>query len=662
MIQTKKRISVIAVFLVFLLSFALAAACGGKNNNGSTDDGKTPGAVDAQDIARHYVEGGVHEFAVSAGTVDLIKNGASEYKIVLPQNAVSLEKSAASELTQFIKASSGVLLSTVAENELSAGFDKIISLGATSLLAATDIVVDADLLGEGGFRIVTKGNAVFIAGAFAKGTLYGVYEFLAQHIGFEVYGAQEIDYAKNVRDLKLLSMDITDVPDIAAPLAAHGVVRADSTTMQRLRMVNDSYLIAVGGKTWHNSLQILPPATHKAAHPGWFAGSNQQLCYTAHGDEDEFDLMVETAADVLIQAFIDNPEKTAVTFTQEDYVESSWCVCPACTAEKEKYGVDSAAVVKFMNAVKAHVNEWQAASGDTRHLTIAFFAYYSTEAAPVTYDAATDTYAAIDESVICADGVVPFYAPIRADYYHDFYSQENKSVHDRLMAWSAISSGFFLWTYSANFQAYLLPFNSFNSIEGIYKIAKEVGTTLFFNQAQYSQNTATPAFTSLNIYLNSKLAWDVNRDIDALTKKFFDFYFGEASEPMTEFFNALRMHLQVIRDTAGYGGGFAFAATKTEWWPYGTMETFLRYIDEAYAKLAPLQETQPDRWQILHDNVSLEKVFPEYVVLELYRGRFASATVTARMKALKSLCERLNVTYYAEGAPIAGIWSKWQIG
>ena len=51
--------------------------------------------------------------------------------------------------------------------------DKYISVGNTEILATSGVAVEQDKLTSDGYRIVTKGNTVIIAGPSDYGTLYG---------------------------------------------------------------------------------------------------------------------------------------------------------------------------------------------------------------------------------------------------------------------------------------------------------------------------------------------------------------------------------------------------------------------------------------------------------------------------------------------------------
>ena len=60
------------------------------------------------------------------------------------------------------------------------------------------------------------------------------------------------------------------------------------------------------------------------------------------------------------------------------------------------------------------------------------------------------------------------------------------------------------------------------------QLFRQYGVQGVFEQGNYAPGT-TSAFSSLKIYVLSKLLWNADADVDALTAQFVDGYFGAAS-------------------------------------------------------------------------------------------------------------------------------------
>ena len=61
----------------------------------------------------------------------------------------------------------------------------------------------------------------------------------------------------------------------------------------------------------HNSLNWLPKSQFYADHPDWYNNGATELCYTAHGNKDEYEKMM--------QACVDKAVATLTLYNKEDY-------------------------------------------------------------------------------------------------------------------------------------------------------------------------------------------------------------------------------------------------------------------------------------------------------------------------------------------------------
>ena len=153
----------------------------------------------------------------------LVKDGKSDYKIVVGADATKVEKYAAEELQYFVEKSTAVKLPIATDGEVSHGDNgKYISVGENKLLSAEkDIKIDYEELGENGVTVNTKGNCVYVAGATENGTLFAVYRFLHYQVGYNAYAYDcvEVDYFRSV---KLKNITYKHVPSIGLTTAEDG--------------------------------------------------------------------------------------------------------------------------------------------------------------------------------------------------------------------------------------------------------------------------------------------------------------------------------------------------------------------------------------------------------------------------------------------------------
>jgi hypothetical protein len=217
------------------------------------------------------------------------------------------------------------------------------------------------------------------------------------------------------------------------------------------------------------------------------------------------------------------------------------------------------------------------------------------------------------------------YAPSQADYTVPLNHSTNSAYYNTIRAWGACASEVALWTYSTNFLYHLLPFNTFNSMEYNYNLIASMNAQWIFDQSQYASYGGATGWHILKVYLNSKLAWNVNYDMEELIDQFFDRYFGEASAEMREFFESYRAFSAYQEEELGYSRGnqsMYFAALNKKYWPKHVIDTWKGYVDKALAKIEPLKSTHKSRYDILYKHIVQERVFLDYVLLENYSSYF----------------------------------------
>lgn len=646
-----KRLAVFTVCAAVLLGGSVACKKEDKNNNENENF--------AQITVPSSSERGTHKVSVSETKTDLIKNGSCEYKIVVPASASRGLTDAASELNYFLSESAGTELAVVYDNEVSYGSGaKYFVLGSgNSLFASAGVTVPQELGRRGAF-VETKDNSVFMAGQTDVGTLNAVYEWLGYQINLKIYGSDEIFFDRDVVDMKLKKISVTEVPDITDLSSTYGWTDNDALTCGRMRYTG-SYWMTVDGNTYHNSFNYLPPEKYKQSNPEWYSVDGTQLCYTAQGNGESLQKMQEAAFQKLKTVIIANPSLKNVTFTQQD--DSSWCTCKTCLALNEKYGTDAVGVIRFCNALSEKVNAWFNGDGAEykRDLQISFFAYHSTLNAPAVYDKAADKYVAADKSVVCAENVGVIYAPIRASYQVDLADEYNKVFYDNVRAWGAVCKNLNMWTYSTNFHYYLVPTNTYNSMKFNYRFLQENGTVWLLDQAQYGQIAS--GFSALKLFLNSKLAWNVSSDVNKLIDEFFENYFGPAAYYMREYFDELRAHWAYLENEMGYIGDCYLEPLNQAYWPSALLNRWIDYIAMAQESLSSLKESDLQKYKMYSENVLLESISPRFLLIDLSPSAFSADELYSAKQSFKDDCITLGITNYSEKRDISELWSSWKI-
>lgn len=607
----------------------------------------------SKDVNVVVEERGMHERTVSATDFDLVKDGTSDYIIVTAQNETNeAVKFAVEELRQNFYESTGVDLETKKDSEVTySDSAKILSIGETSLLNKAGITLNKKELGRDGYIVQTKGTSVFMVGGSGDGTLFAVYGWLKEQLGYEYYAIDEIAIDKNVTNEKLLNVSLKDRPDFDYRLTNFGEAWFDDTVARRARFnASNSLWINFDGVVdgvqssvaYHTSFNIVSPDVYKKAHPDWYSPDGKQLCFSRDPEN-----LAKVVVERITQELDKYPDKNILTFTQQD--SNTWCTCAKCTESLNKYGTNSATYILFMNRIAEDVTKWVEAKYPGREVLLAMFAYQQTEAAPVVKQG--NEYVPVDEKLRLHDNVALFYCPIFAEYYYDFNAEQNVNVAATLDKWCVLAKTIFAWTYGANFQVYLAPYNNFNSMQNNYRFLYDRGTKYIFDQHQYNQIAGTDWYR-LKGYLSSNLQWKIDSNQAELVDKFFTNYYKDASSVMKQLFDEENTWFAYLAEKYGYNGKVSYVESNLvieEFWPKGLLESWLGLIDEAYAKIEPYKTTDPVLYEKLKDRITLESISFRYMQIRLYKLLYSESDSQMMIKTFKADCNALGLTQYKEG-------------
>lgn len=650
----KKIVQKIVLFLLAATMVFGAAACT-KGEGGNSYVSDAPEQTIDPDFNEYQYQG-THIYNFTSTGKNIIENGATDYKIVYPAESGDYIDTAVNELILNLAAATKVQMTAVPDTGLVFTSDsKYISLGNTTLAADAGVFVDSEKLTEAGFEIRTVGDSVFMIGGSELGTLNAIYEFLFRTIDFRVY-YNDAPYYEEKDAVELYNFAITDIPDYTYRLRDYGVYETDERFARRMRINLESDVwIPVEGDYWHNVFGYLDPDVYGTSHPDWYNSDKTQLCFNAHGDAKEYEAMYEAILKKAKECVDAYPELSNITFTQKD--GSYWCNCKTCQAELEKYGTGAPGILKTCNRLAEDLNKYVQGTGRT--IKVSLFAYGNSRNAPAVKNA-DGTFSPIDDSCICGENVYVFCAPQNFDYRYSVYDSENSAVRDNIRAWASLTEQMYIWIYSTNFNNYLLPYNSFDSIQGNYQFFKSIGANYIFNQSQFNQSAAT-GFSTLKMFLNSRLSWNVNLDYEELLEEFFTNFYLDAAEPMREMFDMFRMHMQYIQSSYNIESGTSTDILKSQYWPKAFLDQILAKADEAYAAIAPLEREDPDMYEILYDRICLETLCFRYIDLSLYSGLKTSQDELAEKKQFRSDAERLNITLFNELTSISSLWDSWGV-
>ncbi len=695
----KKLLSIIFAIAILtslcFTQFACVTPPGTSSDNSSVNGGTNDdsGMTAPTETGRYTFTDGVHD--LTAPEIEdeyIVQNGVSDYVIVAPGETNTKLELAIDEFKVLFKRATNIDLPTVRDNSgdpvLSNPNAKRISIGETKLI--TDMSkeeqlafgYDPSILGTDGVRIITKDNTVYILGGSFYGVLYSVYDFMQICFNYEFYYRNCIEIDTNVKNLKLRNFNVTDLPDVAQRGRGNNITLhksawnfeldsglVDSTdikrAMQRYRYIDTTEIFLpiyteVGGTEFnygfHNVYNYVHPSSKEGWNSKWLSDAApannpmyQELCYTAHGDEKALnDLIVACANKIIHSLTLEQwKDRKFVGFTIMD--GGFQCTCTACeTAKVQDGGSYAGAIIRVCNRMMEIVKEWMKNNGQAdRELNLFFFAYGTTEKAPVVYDEANQKWIPANDSVICRDDLYSYictHNDARSIYWA---TGENKQDIEELEKWGAVTNHVFNWFYQQRYVNYSAYFDTFSmSNNDFFAYALQNGAGFIINQGDYRGETVT-GYGILNEYVFSKLMWDVTLDMEELCKKFFKAMYKDAADTMWEIFETERQHSMTVSQDVTVGEYNYSRPQNASLYPYKAyLLPIIEKYQQALSEIEVLKETSPQEYELVRQRINTEYVAPLYLTLSFYGSNEIRPFNNEKKQEYKSALIEIASTMY----------------
>lgn len=642
---------IIALLLCFALTFSTAFGCGNKPD--------TP--APAEEVTKF------------TDTV-MAKNGETDYKIVVPAAASDCVLYAASELNRYFTRSTGAQMEIVVDN--GAALDenaKYVSLGDTTMaggLTVTKAEVNLD-----GYKIARRGNTILIKAYEDRGVMYGVYEFLHRGFGYECYAVDEI--ALDVKPTAYLpDLDFTDAPSFEGRFL-DGPLDYNQELQAKLRMKDMKLSSRYGGSAtdeWmgmhcESFLHIVDYADYEAYYAEhypdvakedyryeWFSnasGSRLQWCLTNS-------VLLDVATENLKKIITEHPEGIYVNIAEEDM--GVMCNCErtdesffglSCKDSRTKYGV-SGTLIRFVNELIKRIEPWREQNYPDRDLKYVTFVYHQSINAPVKEQKENGKYVPIDETVVPHEKLYVRYAPIQRCYYHNLLDKTcsiNKRYAENYEKWTDLTDRLMTWEYRTNYSAYYQFFDNFGTMQDETIRYYEDGVVNMM--LQYTTGSGLASMSDLNVYLNSKILWNVYADQEKLIDDFMNAFYKTGAPYVKEYLNLMRSHLAAVN--VEQAGNFHMGMYSTDTPSYQTAKTWSRAVLEKALDLlgkasATYDEIEDaEQRERLKNRVLRESVCVRYIVLSNYESYYniyspdydkAIDEWEADLKTLNASCHR----------------------
>lgn len=636
-----------AAFLAVIAIATSAASCKKQGDSGSGDESESTGGSESvvnETVINYEKADAMLPESIATAGVNIVENGKSDYKIVVPENADAIISFAASETQNFIKDSTGVTIPVVSDSGLD--FDetaKYISIGRTTIFKGSDLTITKDM-GDTGYFMKRFGNTLVIAAKNSNGSLSAVYDFLKYEIGLEVYATDELAYEKK-NTVALLDYNIRFVPVLDRRKILAEAFDASDVYTKRMRLWS-----WFGLGEWitfaHTTVStFLPKDRYYDAHPEWYSESGTQVCYS--------NAEMRAAMEESIKSYIkQNPNGFYVMIGHED--DKFMCGCDNCVKERELMGGYGGQELNFTNKVAEELEPWIAENYPDREISFVFFAYQTSEEPPAKYDKATGKWTPVWKDFSVRQNVKVMIAPVYTDFSQYLTSEENAAYYKNMKGWAEIfkqagvEDGLVFWTYSTAATSYFATINNFAISGEHYRTLADLGAVYVMDQNTADSNL--PMLEQLKLYTMSKMMYRRDYDYNELVDDFIEHYYGAASDEMKEYYEFIRARYKWLNENMSFTGRIFSDTTLPSYWTRPVVQEMLDIIDRGLAKLETIKTSDPERYEVLYARLKREKLSPIYFMFEYYMDYLTQDKKEEYYKDMETYTAKFNILGTREGA------------
>jgi len=456
----------------------------------------------------------------------------SDWKIVVPVQAIPSEGYAAQELQTFFEEATGIRLPVSTEPGEAVG---CIYVGPGREMKASLVGFDTSEFGPEDLRVVVGKSSIAIAGCRPRGTLYGVYTFLEDCLGVRFLTPDHTYVPRMAEDAALSPMDKHFSPRLSYRFCGSGEIHRDHVFAARMRSNGCFGKIdeKLGGNSPqelinHSFSRYVPWEKYGKTHPQYFNETNGtrptetvsdhygpgvQLC-TTHPDVRK--LIIEG----VLKDLRDQPGRGNISVSQNDC--RNFCTCPQCKRLDDAAQSHMGSLLSLVNEVADVVAE---AHPD---VLVGTLSYQYSQKAPARIVPRPNVQIQLCSYDTCL--IHPLGDP---------GCEKNADFHKEVLGWGKISGNINIWCYVASFRSYPTPLPLLrsigpnmrlflrNKVKGIFAQGPESGANL----------------GGLRNYIICNMLWDPSRNEQQLTDEFLNLHYGNQAD-------AIKQYIEIIHDAA----------------------------------------------------------------------------------------------------------------
>lgn len=463
-------------------------------------------------------QSGIKPAGIAGPQLTLANNKKTEYAIVLPGSASTMDQKAAANLSYTLQEMTGAEFRVVREGTSAKLGAKIISIGRTNHWKTARLKEAGVALGDEGYAIATKGANLYIWGGKVRGALYGVSALLEEDLGCRWYAQGRQAYRIPRRSTLTFRPKLRHfVPNLVVRDPYYfDAFNGDWSLHNKTNSPNVPIPPEYGGFARHAAFvhtynMLVPPEKYFKDHPEYFAEVNgkRQPTQLDLSNPEVLRITVESVKRILRA----DPASKFISVSPND--GRGYCECPICSAidkaEATEPGSKSGSLIKFCNEVA------EAIEPEFPHIKITTLAYLDTFMPPKTIRPHKNVVIQL-----CTDAHA-------WKYQFDFTTQSQK-FQNALKAWHAIKADMYIWDYTTSFVHYFVPMLNMPVTTSNIKFYMDHGAKGVMLQGSYQSFGGENG--PMRSWVWAKQLWDPSLDTRALMKDFIYGYYGNAGEPI----------------------------------------------------------------------------------------------------------------------------------
>lgn len=567
---------------------------------------------------------------VSEAIFMIAKDGQPQCSIVIPENCIPSVKYAGEELQRYIKEMSGAELPIITDSSPIQG--KEIILGKNKRLDSIGYSIDWKGLGEEGYNLKVTQDNIIIAGGEPRGTLYGVYGLLDDHLNCRWF-TPTVSRIPKLETIALPSFNEVFIPPLEyrEPFTMDGFIDGDWCAHNRANGNSCQLTEKHGGKIVyygfvHTFNSLVPPDKYFDTHPEYFSmkdgkrlKENTQLCCT---NEELIQVVIEEVKKWMRE----HPEAKVFSVSQNDW--HNYCECEKCSAMATAEDSQMGPLLYLVNSVARAVrDEFPDKIVDT-------LAYQWSRKPPKTLRPEPNVVIRLCSIECCF-----------AHPFEECVSKQNREFVKDVEGWSQICNRLWVWDYVTSFSNYLVPFPNLKVRGPNIRFFIRNNVTGIFEQDTYT--TLHGEFNELSAYLNAKLLWDPAYDEKLAISEFVDAYYEDAAPYIMDYLKLIHKPMQKRDMHMNIWVG-----------PDGKHITpeIIKQAEELFDKAEAAVVNNPG----VLERIKVARLSIDYTVLERARQRDINLktknddpSMIDRAKRFFEIAERNQVTQYREGGSMS---------